>query len=60
MVGAAVELDDEGQRGPGLSDPCNGKARPLAGARAALVPAALPVAEQRGRAGSATAVGVEE
>jgi hypothetical protein len=60
-AGVVVELDDEGQRRPGLSDPRNAEVRLLAGGcRPTLRPAALPVAEQRSRAGAVTRVGVGE
>ena len=51
--------DDEGQRRPGLSDPCNAEVCPSPGvSRPTVKPAALPVAEQSSRAGAVTGVGV--
>ena len=52
-VFASSARDDGRQRGPRLSDPCNGDAHP--GWPRPARSAALPVAEQRGRAGGATA-----
>jgi hypothetical protein len=58
---AMIATDDTRQRGPGLSDPGNAEAVPLAGARRPRsVQPALPVAEQRSRAGAATGKGVKE
>jgi hypothetical protein len=56
----ALARDDEGQCPPGLSDPRNAEVRPLArGCRLTWAQAALPVAEQSGRAVGVTGVGVE-
>jgi hypothetical protein len=50
-----VNLDDQHERRPGLSDPRNAEARP-----ADLEHNPVTVAEESGRAGTVTGKGVEE
>jgi len=57
----SVEMDDEGQQRPGLSDPRSAEVRPAGwGCRPTLSPIALPVAAERSRRAALTGVGVKQ
>ena len=58
---SSVEMDDEGQQRPGLSDPRSAEVRPAGwGCRPTLSPIALPVAAERSRRAALTGVGVKQ